>query len=256
MDNGNLGDPITMTIMERSIGKEIIIAFSGTKSPHELFDEVVKGYPVDYDLHPSIGSKVEGFFYYSYKNAFRDTFMTKIKEMSDSWHDLGYKIVFTGHSFGGTLAIHAAADAILEGIIKKHKVHIYTFGMPRVGNLEFYEQFISECDEFYRLVHNRDMIPHVPPCISNLSGGCVKKGYFPIFFHHAPTEVWYTKDNSAYTVCSKTEGEDTSCSNKEFHDSIDDHLVYFGIRVGQMFEHEFNEIETKESRSEILKISK
>jgi hypothetical protein len=256
IDNGRIGDPITMTIMERRKDKEIIVAFSGTKGIEELVDEIVEGLPVDYDLHPSQGSKVLGYFYHSYKDEFRTSFIKKIKTMADSWHDSGYRIIFTGHSLGGAIALHAAADAILEGIFKKHQVYIYTYGLPRVGNIEFLNQFINQCAEFYRVVHNRDLVSHVPPCITDLSGGCLKTGFLPLYPHQPPTEIWYTEDMTSYTLCSKTEGEDRSCSNKVYHESYEDHIYYFGIEIGQFHNYESEELALKDSALKTLKISK
>jgi hypothetical protein len=255
LDNNVLDDPITMTILERSVNKEIIIAFSGTKKYQELVDEIVKGLPVDYDLHPSDGSRVLGFFYRRYLDDFRVQLLLKLKDMVNSWYDSGYSVVFTGHSLGGAIAIHAAADALLEGIISKQKVYIYTFGQPRVGNDAFMNQFIHEADEYYRLVHYNELVPHVPPCIPDLSGGCIKTGFFPIFPYHAPTEVWYTEDMSSFTVCSSIEGEDRSCSNQVTSDSIDNHIHYFGIEVGEYYNSNSFELKTDVFSSEFLKIS-
>ncbi len=53
-------------------------------------------------------------------------------------------------------------------------------------------------------------------------------------FHHVGTEVYYRNDSAAaygYHVCDG-EGEDPDCSDKEFADSIHDHLHYFGEAIG------------------------
>ena len=56
--------------------------------------------------------------------------------------------------------------------------YIYTFGSPRVGNVEFANYFNSFFENSYRLVHNRDVIPHF---VSDAFG-----------FYHAGTEIFYT----------------------------------------------------------------
>jgi len=62
----------------------------------------------------------------------------------------------TGHSLGGALASLAAYRLAAEGIPVRAT---YTFGSPRVGNLDFYAGYNVVN---YRFVHNNDLVPHVP----------------------------------------------------------------------------------------------
>ena len=41
-----------------------------------------------------------------------------------------YTTVFTGHSLGGALAVHAAMDMLLENIRPDDSYKVYTFGQP------------------------------------------------------------------------------------------------------------------------------
>jgi predicted lipase len=62
-----------------------------------------------------------------------------------------------GHGLGGALAVLVAARLQKEGT----KVNaVYTFGAPRVGNMDFY---FSYSVPTYRVVHNNDIMAHVPP---------------------------------------------------------------------------------------------
>lgn len=233
LDNDNFDDPVTMTFMARKSKKELIIGFSGTKGARELIDEIEHVIPTSYDIHPSEGSKVFGFFYQHYMQDFRSVFLQKLKEFVNSRNYKGYTIVFTGHSLGGAITVHAAADAILSELLTGRDVVMYTYGQPRVGNIQFLNQFDSRFMDHFRVVHNKDLVPHVPPCITNLDHGCLKDGTFPIFPYHAPTEVFYTEEMDSFKVCSSGEGEDNTCSDSIFSDSIDDHTHYFGVHVGQ-----------------------
>jgi len=92
--------------------------------------------------------------------------MTKLSELYKD-----YRVVFTGHSLGGALTLHAVADALLCGILKDHDVYVYTFGQPRVGNAAFLNLFTPYLKGYYRVVHYKDMVAHIPPCIPNLHSG-------------------------------------------------------------------------------------
>uniref|UniRef100_A0A914Q1B0 Uncharacterized protein n=1 Tax=Panagrolaimus davidi TaxID=227884 RepID=A0A914Q1B0_9BILA len=74
----------------------------------------------------------------------------------------------------------------------------------------------------YRVVHNRDMVAHLPPMIVY------------DYYHHVQ-EIWYQNDMAVgdpYFMCNPYDGEDSSCSDSlTFTTSIDDHKHYFGLEV-------------------------
>ncbi|CAI2372045.1 unnamed protein product [Moneuplotes crassus] len=239
LDNQDSKNPIYMTLMKRESQKQIIVGFSGTKGAEELIDEIAQIVPKEYDIHPDKGVKVFAFFYEHYKNQFRSSFLEQMTDILSKEENTGYDVIFTGHSLGGSLTMHAAADAILNGILNNTDVYIYTFGQPRVGNIQFIEEFFPNVKECYRVIHNNDIVPHLPPCINELGHGCVKHGFLlPAFPYHAATEVLYEKDFESYKVCSSTEGEDKHCSLSKIGKSILDHLTYFGVEVGQFYRHD------------------
>jgi predicted lipase len=90
------------------------------------------------------------------------------------------------------MATHAAVEihAIYGSNI--NIIH-YTFGSPRVGNNKFSQFFSTIIGNSFRVVHYRDIVPHLPPK--------------DLGFHHISREVFYAEDNSSYTVCDST-GED------------------------------------------------
>jgi len=47
---------------------------------------------------------------------------------------------------------------------------MYNYGSPRVGNWEYSSKVDSTFAGFYRVVHNADIVPHVPPC--TIIGNC------------------------------------------------------------------------------------
>ena len=91
-------------------------------------------------------------------------------------------------------------------------IEVYNFGSPRFGN-ENLAQFVKlKIPTHFRLVHNRDLVPHLPPSVE---------------YKHAAYEVFFSEDMTTYKVCDES-GEDPSCSDKFFPQySINDHNFYF-----------------------------
>ena len=90
----------------------------------------------------------------------------------------------------------------------------------------------------YRIVHDRDAVPHLPPCnvLGITSLGCEKDGPIGVFPYHTPTEIFYNQDFSSFKECSTTDGEDLSCSDGNINFSVSDHLIYFNVDVGDCTE--------------------
>lgn len=69
-----------------------------------------------------------------------------------------FSVKVTGHSLGAALAHLTAMDLMKLGYIST--VH-YNFGMPRVGD-KLFADFVTQRLKMFRVVHNKDMIPHFP----------------------------------------------------------------------------------------------
>lgn len=108
----------------------------------------------------------------------------------------GYSgVLLTGHSLGAAVATLGALDLKRRGMAV---LPVYTFGEPHVGDRHF-AAYVAQELEKYRVIHNRDIVPHVPP--------------FPVYYQ-PPTEIWYAEGMATYTVCSATNGEDMNCSEQ------------------------------------------
>ena len=96
----------------------------------------------------------------------------------------------------------------------------YTFGSPRGGNIYFSKYFTNinnKIENSYRITHNRDIVPHLPP---NALG----------FIHINQDEIYYNKNNTKYNKCIDVESSDCADSNY-YNFSIEDHLTYFNQKI-------------------------
>jgi triacylglycerol lipase len=96
-------------------------------------------------------------------------------------HMPGRDLWLTGHDLGGALAVLAAARLLHEGTEIEA---VYTFGAPRVGNPGFYESYQSIT---YRLVHNNDIVPHVPAEVVPV------RGYHYYSYKHVGTLKYFDR---------------------------------------------------------------
>lgn len=71
------------------------------------------------------------------------------------------KIIFTGHSLGAAMASINAIYLAVSGV--KVPVEVYNIGSPRFANENLAQYVKQKIPNHFRIVHNRDLIPHLPP---------------------------------------------------------------------------------------------
>ena len=86
-----------------------------------------------------------------------------------------------------------AALSVIVGIELKLKhsskvIEIHNIGCPRVGNTNFAQFVQSKVDKIFRVVHNRDLIVHLPP--------------LELGFHHPAYEVFWDEAMDNYEICN------------------------------------------------------
>ncbi|KAJ9089357.1 hypothetical protein DSO57_1013730 [Entomophthora muscae] len=125
-----------------------------------------------------------------------------------------YKLIITGHSLGAAVATLAASDLLHRKMITPKRLHLFTYGEPRTGNLAFVRWLNSQPAHITRVVNENEIVPHVPPA----SFGSA---------HHS-TEMYIHNNKSR--ICSTKEIEDPTCSLSRFPNlSILNHLRYWDV---------------------------
>ena len=103
----------------------------------------------------------------------------------------------------------------LRRIFYNIEVEIHTFGAPRIGDVQLARHINNKIPNIYRVIHNKDIVPHLPPDLPEFD------------YHHSAYEIFWNSDFTSYKTCSDT-GEDKSCSNQYFPNyTTGDHDTYF-----------------------------
>ncbi|KAG0167120.1 hypothetical protein DFQ28_002808 [Apophysomyces sp. BC1034] len=193
--------------------KTIYLVFRGTNS---LRNFIVDMKFISMDYPPVKGAKVHNGFYQSYQGA-APLLIPEMQKQLTQYPD--YQIVAAGHSLGAAQALLAALDLYQRDTrFTSSNMRVMTAGCPRVGNPDFAYYVESTGIQFTRIVHKRDIVPHLPP--ENMG------------FLHPGVENWIYKDPADVRIC-EADIETNMCSNSVAPDtSIIDHLTYFGINEG------------------------
>nr|AOA52203.1 lipase [Mucor endophyticus] len=199
-------------VLRSDAQKTIHLVFRGTNSIRNAVTDLTFGltnYP------PVKGAKVHTGFLASY-NEVVGKFFPSIQAQLTAYPN--YKVVVSGHSFGGAQALLAGMDLYQrEKRLSSKNLSIYTVGCPRVGNPAFAYYVDSTGIPFSRSVNKRDVVPHLPP----QSFG----------FLHPGVEAW-TKSSNDVQICNSNL-ETNDCSNTIVpFTSIIDHLTYYDINQG------------------------
>lgn len=123
-------------------------------------------------------------------------------------------IIISGHSLGGALSTLLYLELNLLKEIHSNRIFLYTYGSPRVGNVDFVNFFYNHSliQNSFRFVNDRDPIPHLPPAIKYI---------------HIHNEIWL-KDNEIIFCKNDTINEDIYCSYSLYKAlNVYDHMNYF-----------------------------
>lgn len=105
------------------------------------------------------------------------------------------RVVVTGHSLGGALAILNSIEISNWINIPSSSITVLSFSAPRVGNREFVDHFEKFVYDSWNVVNDCDLVPHVP---------ARALGYREI-----SSEQWW--DDEDWHTCDKR--ENPSCSS-------------------------------------------
>eukprot|EP00455_Lapot_gusevi_P029524 TRINITY_DN3161_c0_g1_i3.p1 TRINITY_DN3161_c0_g1~~TRINITY_DN3161_c0_g1_i3.p1 ORF type:complete len:381 (-),score=125.94 TRINITY_DN3161_c0_g1_i3:86-1228(-) len=158
----------TQVLVADNGNDEIIVAFRGTQK--NLFQWLGNLDFLNVDFYPQAcpGCQVHEGFYERW-NEVIDVTLNAIQQAKQELPNAN--IYITGHSAGGTSAVLTAAYLALSQPQLKPTA-VYTFGAPRVGNIEFKNTVLAALpDVFFRVIRSGDPIPYVPMKQKNIVKG-------------------------------------------------------------------------------------
>ncbi|CAO3637459.1 unnamed protein product [Mucor hiemalis] len=199
-------------ILRSDSQKTIYLVFRGSSSLENWVVNLSYGKT---SYTPVSGTQVHKGFYNGYAEA-ATYFFTQLQVQHVAYPS--YTIAVTGHSLGGAQALLAGMDLYQRiSTLNTSNLKIYTVGCPRVGDSNFAYYVEGTGITVSRSIHNRDIVPHLPPESSG--------------FLHPGVETWEKSDTDIEICTNDIESDSCSDSIVPFT-SISDHKIYYGIQEG------------------------
>lgn len=150
-------------------GSTIVVAFQGTSSLGNLRTDLDTWLAV----HPPHRGSIfrgtsplvhKGFLSGWEASGLKEMVLKKVRAAMDSegFQISRARVILTGHSMGGALAILAGLDISKECQIPGNKISCYTFGAPRVGNNAFKLEYNRIITDTWQIMNGYDMVPSMP----------------------------------------------------------------------------------------------
>eukprot|EP00762_Andalucia_godoyi_P003894 ANDGO_05693.mRNA.1 Lipase len=200
------------------------VVFRGTYSVRDWIDDL-EFKQIPYRPNSAPGMMIHEGFYESYMSVNSQAVASLGKLIDKYAAGFEFELTCMGHSLGAACAQIACLELMTDPKIAaaiNRRVNVYNYGQPRVGNAAFAEWSEQQLTSYYRLVHNKDIVPHVPPTLSA-----------SISYIHGGVEMFYNEDFSSVVQCML--GEDEHCSDAHIDDSIPDHLDYLHTPLDGFF---------------------
>lgn len=186
--------------------QKIYVVFRGSSSVRNWIEDLeIK--EVEYDTFPECNCKVHDGFYKSTLNVIGQV----TKSAKTLQNQYKYDIIVTGHSYGAAVAQLIAMELCAIGI----KSSVYNFGQPLIGDHAYAAFVNTKINNLWRIVHNKDMVPHIPPEVFG--------------YQHSCQEV-FEDEKGNIKLCSEIDCQDPTCSQQYDlkETNVNDHEVYLG----------------------------
>jgi predicted lipase len=158
-------------------GENLVVAFAGSNEIKDWIQNS-KNKLVDIKIGNGFFAQVHQGFYECYTSISKE-----VQDLIKIYSQSCKRILFTGHSMGGALAMLAATEAKIAG----REFRVITFGAPRLGSLSL-RAYLNE--RVLRIIARGDLVPKTPFPWSFMRplefymhvGKSIKRGYwFPGF---------------------------------------------------------------------------
>ncbi|RCN47541.1 triacylglycerol lipase, partial [Ancylostoma caninum] len=199
------------------VDKAIMLAFRGTLGQLQLLVESEA--TVFEEKTPWVaGGSVSTYFY----NAFASVWSGGIKDdfLATTHKYQDYELWIVGHSLGGAMASLAASYIVKMQLFDGNKIKPVTFGQPRTGDKKFADAHGNQIPYSFRVTHDHDVVPHVPP-----------EGLEQ--YHHHKSEVYYNNDMTTADYVECDEEESRGCSDRNIDASFNDHHRYYNVYISR-----------------------
>jgi triacylglycerol lipase len=183
----NILEPFGFVVRNQASGN-VFVSFRGTQSLQDWLENITIGH-----THHPWGNVEKGFL----------DIYGQVSSAVKSFVPAAANVFVTGHSLGGALAVLAAADLKMAGLLPV----MYSFAGPRTGDLGFAASFNHELPIAWRVVNTEDLVTTVP-----LATGVVAESVNPfsllgllqhlaggLDYEHVGASVGFTQHNGSIT---------------------------------------------------------
>lgn len=160
---GTKGTQLFIAKTKPNPGKQqlVVVAFRGTEpdDPSDLVADAVLVKTAWFDVSGnSLGEVHKGFADALLDDPHNGNILAYIKSQLESLIDQTSRILLTGHSLGAALSTLTASGFNQAPLTEK--IHTYTFGSPRVGDIAFSEKIPA--NKLDRYVNCSDLVTRIP----------------------------------------------------------------------------------------------
>lgn len=213
--------------------KKIVLSYRGTAQFGQLLEEFFLTLSKKRDFG---AGKVHSYFYNAFEQL-KPCAVDRIKAMMEQYPD--YSVTVSGHSLGGAVASMMAFHLVDSQVTAPTNTSLFTFGQPRTGSKVYAVEHDQLVPSSYRIVHHRDAVALIPPCLKCESGDKDTN------YHHGLEVFFETKGmarGTRHKICKAN--QDLNCSTKYTNlftmlstvakpwlwwSSYSDHVEYYGI---------------------------